>query len=273
MQILRSMNKRAVITISIVSAILAIVLILFCAVFRVRYQTIDFVGERVVTNTITNKEIKSSANIKNGSSIFLIDKDSATNNIESTYPYLKVIQIKTKSVITIQFRLRERVPMYYAEFNANYYIMDEDLKVLDISTTQPTMTRLNIDSLDIDSDTKAGDFVGSKYEQQVMSSLFIAMYNVAKINDEYLDRDDIKTFMLDISFDKGYTLSKSYNRLIVTTSYGVKLDIAEPNKDLEHKVNVLMSAFNELTDTQKSSGILKYYFSSTDEAKAGYFEE
>lgn len=265
------MSKRAIITISILTGALAILLILFGAVFCVRNQRVDFVGDRS-TLTVTDSEIINTAKVKKGGSIFAIDKDEATDNIERAYPYLKVIQIKTTSPITIEFRVRARIAMFYAQYNTNYLLLDEDLKVLEIVTEAPQLTKLNINTLGITESTVAGEFLGNSNQRYVMYNLFTSMYNVGRLNDEPMDREDISLFMTEISFDTGYTLTKSYDRLIIKTSLGVTLDIAEPTINLEHKVNILMSTIDELSVEQKSSGTLKYYLTEDDIEKAGYFE-
>jgi len=265
------MSKRSIITISIVTGLLAVLLILFGAVFCVRNQRVSFVGDRS-SITVTDSEIINTAKIKKGSPIFAIDKNEATKNIESAYPYLKVIQVKTASPITIEFRVRARVAMYYTQYNTNYLLLDEDLKVLQIVTDVPQLTKLNINTLGITESTVAGDFVGNANQHNIIYNLFTSMYNVGMLDDAPMDREDISSFMTEISFDTGYTLTKSYDRLIIKTSLGVTLDIAEPTDNLEYKVNVLMSAIDELSAEQKSSGTLKYYLTQDDIGKAGYFE-
>lgn len=267
------MSKRIWITISIFAFLIGLMLILFGAVFCVRNQKVEFVGERNKTLSITSEHIIATAGIQEGEATFFVDKQSVIDKIEQTYPYIKVIHIETASPITLNFHLRERVAMYYTRFNERYVILDEELKVLEITSQQPSMTHLNINVLGITASTKAGHFIG-KDVAELTDGLFTAMYNVAKLDGEYLDRSGIRSFMTEIRLDTGYTLTMNYQRLIIKTSLGVVLDIAEPNDNLEYKLNVLMSTLNgdQLTPEQKASGTLKYYLTQDGEAKAGYFE-
>lgn len=267
------MTKKIWISISIIAFLIGLMLILFGAVFCVRNQKVEFIGDRDRTLAITSEHIISTSNIEEGTATFFIDKQAIADKIERAYPYIKVINIETVSPTTLNYRLRERVPMYYARHNDRFIVLDEELKVLEVTSNQPNMTLLNVSDLGVTSNTKSGEFVGVSYAD-LTDALFTSMYNVAKIDGEYLDRAEIRSFMTEVSFDTGYTLTKHYTRLIIKTSMGVTLDIAEPDDKLEYKLNILMSALesDELTLEQKSSGRLKYYLTQDNEYKAGYFE-
>ena len=267
------MSKKAWISISIIAFVIGLLLILFGAVFCVRNQHVMFSGDRVKTLAVTSEQVVATADIDEGSPIFFIDKQTAVDKVERAFPYIKVVHLKTTSPITIEFQLRERIAMYYTKFNENFILLDEELKVLELTSVEPDMTYLDFATLGITVNTVAGEFVGTSEQRDIAYNLFVAMYDVATFNGEYLTRDDIKDFMQEISVDTRYTLTKHYNRLIVKTSLGITLDIAEPETELEYKLNILMSTLDsdELTAEQKASGTLKYYLTQDNEAKAGYF--
>ena len=283
------MTKKAqIITIAIVLSILALILILFCAVFCLYRQDVVFIGERNNTVKITDEQIIETAGFRTGRSIFSLDKDKAIENIEQTYPYLKVVQINTVSAIRIEIRVRERYEMYYAadEINQNYYILDEELKVLQITDFEPTgITKLessllgdaNIDILGITGNTVVSDFLANTHFRSLTDNLFVAMYNTVMIEedgvDRYVTRDNIKILVTNVQFARGYTLQESYDRIIITTSRGFIIDIGKPDSNLENKVNICFNAIDALIERGESGGTIKVTYLDNGEERYNFIRD
>jgi len=273
---------------SIILIIGAIIGVLFGAVFCLRTQTVKFMGDSPILPS--KEQIIKTANLKNGSSIFMLDKETATNNIEKTYPYVKVIQIKTTKLTSVEFIIRARHQMYYAEFNDNFYIFDEDLKVLTINmpeesipAVEPTnLTKIEKDILNMTINTKAGDFVGNAYQSKVAHDLYNAMINtVTKVENEgsaeekrvYFTRDDVKDMIRLVEFED----YKTFSKIIITTKHGVKLDIEKPTSELTKKINICFSTIESfLTSEEQSvkekanSGTIKIYYDLDGNQKCIY---
>ena len=270
------MTKKAkIITISIVLSILALILILFGAVFCLYKQDVVFIGDRTSTIDITNEEIIESAGLKKGRPIFSLDKETAINNIERTYPYLKVIQINTVSAIRIEISVRERYEMYYtySDSTKKYYVLDEELKVLRISNIEPIgITKLEssilgedmLDILGITSNTIVSDFLSTENYRGITYNLFVSMYNTVMIDDagtdRYVDREDIKSLITKLQFAKGYTLEETYDRVILNLSNGFIVDIGKPQENFQDKVNICFSALDTLIENGETSGTIKYTY-------------
>ena len=270
------MTKKAkIITISIVLSILALILILFGAVFCLYKQDVVFIGDRSSTIDITNEEIIESAGLKKGRPIFSLDKETAINNIERTYPYLKVIQINTVSAIRIEISVRERYEMYYtySDSTKKYYVLDEELKVLRISNIEPIgITKLEssilgedmLDILGITSNTIVSDFLSTENYRGITYELFVSMYNTVMIDDagtdRYVDREDIKSLITKLQFAKGYTLEETYDRVILNLSNGFIVDIGKPQENFQDKVNICFSALDTLIENGETSGTIKYTY-------------
>ena len=269
-------RKAKIITISIVLSVLALILILFGAVFCLYKQDVVFIGERTLNTTeISNQDIIESAGFKKGRPIFSLDKETASNNIERDYPYLKVIQINTVSAIRIEIDVRERYEMYYtySDSTKKYYVLDEELKVLRSTDVEPNdITKLEstilgedtIDILGITSNTVVGDFLSNENYRSITYELFVSIYNTVMIddggNDRYVDREDIKSLITNLQFAKGYTLHEEYDRVIMQISNGFTIDIAKPQDNLEYKVNICFSAMDTLIENGESSGTIKYTY-------------
>ena len=270
------MTKKAkIITISIVLSILALILILFGAVFCLYKQDVVFIGDRTSTIDITNEEIIESAGLKKGRPIFSLDKETAINNIERTYPYLKVIQINTVSAIRIEISVRERYEMYYtySDSTKKYYVLDEELKVLRMSDIEPIgITKLEssilgeemLDILGITSNTIVSDFLSTENYRGITYELFVSMYNTVMIDDagtdRYVDREDIKSLITKLQFAKGYTLEETYDRVILNLSNGFIVDIGKPQENFQDKVNICFSALDTLIENGETSGTIKYTY-------------
>lgn len=269
-------RKAKIITISIVLSVLALILILFGAVFCLYKQDVVFIGERTLnTAEISNQDIIESAGLKKGRPIFSLDKETASNNIERDYPYLKVIQINTVSAIRIEIDVRERYEMYYtySDSTKKYYVLDEELKVLRSTDVEPNdITKLEstilgedtIDILGITSNTVVGDFLSNENYRSITYELFVSIYNTVMIDDggsdRYVDREDIKSLITNLHFAKGYTLHEEYDRVIMQISNGFTIDIAKPQDNLEYKVNICFSAMDTLIENGESSGTIKYTY-------------
>ena len=171
------MSKGKIIVLSIIGFIIVLTTILFSTVFRLRKQIV--VASADVT--YSSEEIIKSAELKRGQSIFLIDKESAINKIEAKIADLKVIQIKTASLTEIEIKVRKRYPAYYIKNLGSYYVLDQDLKVLNIVADSEAEQIANIEKLvkistkpqGINVETKVADFLGSENEQNMSYNLLL----------------------------------------------------------------------------------------------------
>lgn len=273
------MTKRKIIGLSISLVLIALIIVMFSVVFCLRKQTVTIDGNNPIS--ISKKEIISTADLKNGKSIFMLDKVQATQNIETKYPYVKVVQIKTTSLTEINIKVRARYDMFYVDVDGIYYVLDEDLKVLRIEKTEEPTNLVKIsDNLKIDEKTKEGCFVGSKLQKKSILNLYKAMVTVVtKTEGEtetYLNREDVSLFIKDIKFENYNT----FNKMIITTSYGVKLDIENPTKDLQNKINISFSTIKTFLSNpeptvqeQAESGIIKLYYDLSNKLHCVYLKD
>lgn len=275
------MTKKSIITLSIILAVIALIGVLFGAVFCLRKQNVIFLDNSSIS--VSGDEIISTAELKKGQSIFMIDKDSAISKIESTYAKIKVVQIKTVSLFEINICVRARHEMYYTEYGNKYYILDEELKVLDItedSNQASNLTHIEAGALNIDSLTLVCDFVGDSYQRDVAYNLFVAMNtSVTKEGtngEEYLTRGDIRELLENIKFEKFDT----FNKIVITTNYGVKLDIESPQKDMSVKIyncfkviNGFIKNENPQENEKAKKGTIRIFYNLQNEMKCVYISE
>ena len=305
------MTKGKIILVSILAFLLLTVSILFGFVFRLRSQSVTFIENEPRTDmtlNITKEQIISSARLKKGGSIFMLDKDKAIKNIEAEYPFLKVVQIKTKSLTKVEIVVQERHKLLYTTFkNVNdgkthYYIMDKDLKILltdSIDTDEYELAKddrekmskilkgnyIYIDgsNFKIDINTKQFDYLGDAKTQELISKAYNEIYRYVQIDGKYQNSTQIKDMIEEIKFDVGYTINGDdpYQRLIFEVNmYNEKtdkicsytIDIAKPNEKLAEKINKCFASLNNYAK-ENTSGKMAYYISAEGEGHYGFFAE
>lgn len=264
-------KKKFIILTTVLLSVLALIILLFGAVFCLRKQNVVIVDGASIP--YSSQEIIDTAKLKNGKSIFALDKQSAIDRIETTYPEIKVVQIKTTSVIAIEIRIRLRIAMYYSIQNDNYYILDEELKILEVTKEDSSiqnLIKINND-LEINSTAKVGEFIGTTDFSSLTDNLFTAMFTqVDTVEGENADRDDIKEIIDSIELtDVGYDV------LTINTRVGVVIKIGKPNDNINYKINVCFVIYNklalgEIANGDNTHGTIKYLFNSEGLEIIGY---
>lgn len=265
------MTKRAVIiTSSVLLGIAIIFTILFGVVFRVRKIEFSYSEAFFYSNQIEG--IKSASGLKRGGSIFVVDRDEITQNIEKSYPYARVDGVHLTSLTGVEVSLSNRMPLYYQVDNEKYYILDEDCKVLEITTdiSRAEEYILLNQVFSLGEMVQVGEFL-SEARASVCTSLYNAMYSQAVLNidgqDKYLDREDMLQIVKIIKFGQVAELNGKVDKISIRTSYGCSIEMVEPSVNLDLKVNMAFSALKTLiaddavkgTNMQASGTILVRY--------------
>ena len=263
------MSKRTLVTLIIFLILGVLTGIMFGTVFCLRSQTVTVLGETPVD--ISKEEIISAAGIKNSQSIFMIDKEKAIANIEAKHAKIKVVQIKTISVTEIEIRVRARHEMFYTEYNKNFYVMDEELKVLNIVaeseeggvSNKPTnLIEIPATNLNINASTLKCDFVGGSAQNAIYELYHAIINNVKNVEDGknvFYSRADV----VDVVKKVELVQFSSFTKILIKTKYGVMLDIENPNENMTEKMNICFSAIKHLQEEGKQreqSGTIKIYY-------------
>lgn len=279
------MKKSSIIWLSILFGALLIAGLLFGVVFCPRNQHVTVLGKGKID--FSKQAIIKTANIKKTKSIFLIDKQQAINNIEQTYPNVKVVHIKTTGLNTIDIQVRLRYEMFYMQVEDNYYILDEDLKVLEIRSAEDIITHPINDLIqitegltNISTSTKICDFVGDGWQSGATRNMYLGMVSAVEktegSEEVYFDRDDVKETIKEVKFDQFDT----FNKVILTTKYGVKLDIENPNEDMTYKINACFTLINTFIENEsgehldkEKSGTIKIFYNLEDKIQMQYIAD
>ena len=260
------MTKRAVIiTSSVLVGILMAITILLGAVFRVREISAVYGNDFCYKAQV--EDLLADSKLKKNTSIFDINRDKITQNIETNYPYARVDGVNLDSFTSVKIKLSNRAPLYYFAENEVCYILDEDCKVLESFTIQEYNNK-NYQFIELNGvfsasqNIKAGQFLNNQYSS-VCSNLYRALYSHAMVEVDnglgefeakYLEREDMCQILTSINFKQEYELNGKVDKLVMATSYGVKMSIIEPQKDLDNKINKAFSALRVLQATDRTEG-------------------
>ncbi len=294
------MTKKQIILISTLSVLTAIVLvltILFAAVFCLRHVEVAFISEQDKQEMLSlyedfnDQTIIDLANLNVGKSIFTQNTQQAQDNIESykNNPYIKVTRITAKNINTFQIRLAVRHEMFSYNYLSKYYVLDDQLKVLRVETEKPeglieiNPTQTNEVSkietvtniLNVTNETDVCNFLARGYYQSIFTNLYSSMYSTVVIEDgetaNYVDYKNINSVIKDVSFTMGY----SYEKLILNVTLpqaNFTIEIGKPNSNLQHKINSCFSLANNLIKEGKSIQTIRYYFNGNGGDVLDYVE-
>lgn len=117
------------ITLGAVGVVIVVFIILCFTLFGLKTIKVDF---RTSTVNLTGQEseIIESGKFARGGSVLFMGKKKAIANIESAYPYIKVINIETVFPSTYVIHAAERLEVYAVPVEGGTLIVDEEFKVL-----------------------------------------------------------------------------------------------------------------------------------------------
>jgi hypothetical protein len=177
--------------------------------------------------------------------------------------------------------------MFYVDHEDNFYVLDEDLKVMrivaktfevdQVTNTPEDLINISGDIASLKESTQVCDFVGTEFQKTVTSNLYSSVVSVVtKQNgdeEEYFNRADMINAISEISFEQFNT----FNKLVVRTSKGVVLDIEKPTHNLQHKINICFSTIKEFLNSEDqlvkdkaSSGTIKVFYDENNVMKTVY---
>lgn len=267
------MKKRIIVSSSIIFLVVSLIGLLFGVVFSVRKMNVSVVNGAI---SVSNRDIVASSGIKHGTPIFFLDKNKAIDKIEKSYPYVKVVQIRTTNPITLEFVLTERKPLYYTQIDGKYFVLDEDLKILSVEETLPALIKIDAENLKINSNNKKCDFVGTGQQKIAYKAFYIGMYSTGFKDGKdikYFERIDMIDKVAEIKIQKGYSPTAELTRLIVVTKEGIEFDIIEPNINIDYKMNICWATVEKFKEDSKdtSKGTIKIYYNLKGKLVTAYY--
>ncbi len=100
-------------------------------------------------------EIAEGANIKKGDKLYRLDKKKAEEAILLNCPYIEKVDIKTSFPNKIKFEVECYEPIWYIEISEDFYVLDENLRVLEETRNKERLYDSEISSLTLPNVKKA----------------------------------------------------------------------------------------------------------------------
>jgi len=127
------MRKKRLIIISSILSVLAVMIVLASTVFMLRSVEVDIVSSNnSVISEAQSDEIIKAAKFNYGGNVLFMNFSKQTERIEESFSYVKVEKIERKFPNKIVVHISERTPAAYAETDQYVYVLDKDLKILNV---------------------------------------------------------------------------------------------------------------------------------------------
>lgn len=97
-----------------------------------KIKSINIIGINNISDEIIEEKVSSLV----GENIFLYNREDLRKNMDSL-PYIKGYKVKLKNINTIDVIIEEETPIYFITSDADYLIVNDDLKIIDITSTLP----------------------------------------------------------------------------------------------------------------------------------------
>lgn len=244
-------TKRLVIILSVL-IFLTLIIVLMSAVFTVRSIDVKWYTEPNVLTIANNEGIVDSSNIKMKSSVFTVNKKECTSRIEKAYSYIKVERVEIAFPNKVLIHVSEREPYFYLNMGDDYAILDQEMKVLELTTNLTeysnkfgiTPVELNIDSTMYANITvDRGDFLDIACTDSVVGmTSFLKTISYTPIRA----KNTLKTIRI------------SNNDMYIYTDLGLNIYINDMNTKYNDKLLKGFSAYEQYKDNLFSGTVLCY---------------
>lgn len=240
----------------------------FLFVFDVQHTQVNWLTTSVVYDTLDNDGILQSAEFEEGDSIFFVDKQTATNKIEVAYPYLKVVGIETVFPNKLVVNVAEREALFAVEQEEQYYLLDEEMKVLQMQTEIDFSDNSSVVQLQVQEETLSQiDFViGHKVDKlQQFASLSGLGNGLARLD---MNTVQARAWM------KQVTVSKTLDRvtLQIETDWGLLVQLEDSETDFFDKLHTGYSLFVYYHDANppQNEGTILVFEAASGEIEASF---
>ena len=239
------MKTKTLIYTCIIITVLLFLIIINSTVFCVKNININFLSTKINV-TQTDQDILQNCIQKNDyTNIFLINKNKIKTNIQTKYPYIRVVNIESVFPNTLNIHLIERQEFYSVKTSNGYYICDNVLGVtqkLQAFSSTP-LNPIVLEGLKISSNSIT---IGIEIDS-------IQAKNIENLSQCLLEWEtDINLLCGNIS-----TITLDYlkeNQIMISMFNGVNILVENFDKDLSKKLNYAFSYY----DNQKiAQGTIK----------------
>lgn len=246
-------NKRLIILLS-VFAFLVLIAVLCSTVFTVKKVQVNWLTTKVL---FVQNDSEIVSDVKKGESVFLVDKNSIKQKLESDFPYLKVVGLEIKFPNKLVVHTAERQEVFSVKVKDNlHYILDGECKVLRTSTDSNLGNTVPVEVVNY-------TFPSGTFEVSKIANMGYVGTVLNTLTNSFLDSGyemvDIVSNLVSVKIDvTGYNENLEFKMRDV--EHGVSVKINKITSQLFEKIKFAIGVYdNQLTNLQKESGTLTVY--------------
>lgn len=200
------------------------------------------------------KKIQDSAQI-NSHSIFFLDENKIISKISQAVPEVKVLKLERKFPDKLIIHTIKRSKVCYIKYDKVFYILSEDLTVIDIINTRPVNLSELIIQEDIDLST-AQKGCAITLHNTTQANLINLLDCINNIGSEYFD------------LIQKIIYQRKTNDFFLKTTSGVVIHISFVDR-LQEKVQIAFSLYNH-SPLYRAGGIISAYIDKNGQLKASF---
>lgn len=258
-------HKKLWISLGIVGGVLLVVFVLCLTLFRVKNITLDFASETKYYNQDAQNELLSQINVSK--SIFTVNKKELIQKIESENEYIKVINIETVFPNKLVIHCTERQELYVLKSENNLFFVDEDFKILKITSNigglgQSIDDYLNarnlgdpiyLENVIIENPgATVGEFLDVQ-ESEIIKNIYASFF----INNRDIGELKYMIKKITLSHEMNYYTVHNEAVLTLTLNNDFKTEIYLPKSNLNKKVQIMLLSIAELSPEKFADYTLK----------------
>jgi len=265
------MKKRRVLLIFTLLIFVSLFFLLSSPIFKLQKVEVVFYDLKnnkvnLVSNSVYNspdkvEKILSSTNFAYGQSLFLLDKNSYSEDIERKNPYIEMIKILSVFPNKIVLNVRERTPRYYIKGQNKLFLLDVNFKLLEITKSYEKLSSM----IEISANKNSYEenffnfFELSDKTYEVGQSFCENNIAVTELKNTLNSLDNLlkelnltqNNFFSKISLAENSTGTLSFVFKTKSAPYGVVLVLEDALKNSTKKVKKLFNAFKTLEVYEK----------------------
>lgn len=251
-----SKNSRIAIIVAVI-AFIAVIVVLASAVFCVKkVEIVWYKTPSSATATITETQLLEKSGVKN-KSVFLLDREKAINNIEKSFPDVRVVNIEVVWPNVMKIHAVEREAVFALPIkNGQFAIVDEYFQVLEVvdsfTSTKTNAVLINTTAT-AELEVKKSDKI-SLFGQSVWANIYNAFLELKR---------DIIAFRATIS---NATLTES--TLTINTHQGVTIKLDKPFANTRPKMRMALKTFDFLTTENYPNSVISVFVNNNGEIES-----
>ena len=256
------MRKKRLIIISVILSVFAVMIVLASTVFMLKSASVDIVSANTsVLSASDSDSIIKCAKFNYGGNVLFMNFNKQIERIEKEFAYAKVEKIERKFPNKVVVHISERSPAFYVQTTQYIYVLDNDLKVLNVvapedfneSNSSLPQNALLVPKL-FDFEIESGTTKGSKLKNDALKSIIQSIITGLKKSDINITQlKSIKTFYEVDEFRLELGIDNNEMTLLIKGA-----------KDLSQKVQVGIQAYNaHISENPSATGKMEQV-SATD---------